>query len=122
VDSEAEEIEGTVAQLTHAMTGLLRVIDAKGADAVAGHLSETLLSALEELMSRLNAIRGYPSGDATLLMYGYVLVRMGVGDSDMSPTANQRRRTNELLGTASLDGYVTYPGLAAGTRPEPTNR
>jgi hypothetical protein len=59
VDSEAEEIEGTVAQLTHAMTGLLRVIDAKGADAVAGHLSETLLSALEELMSRLNAIRGF---------------------------------------------------------------
>jgi hypothetical protein len=59
VDSEAEEIEGTVAQLTYAMTGLLRVIDAKGADAVAGHLSETLLSALEELMSRLNAIRGF---------------------------------------------------------------
>jgi hypothetical protein len=59
VDSEAEEIEGAVAQLTHAMTGLLRVIDAKGADAVAGHLSETLLSALEELMSRLNAIRGF---------------------------------------------------------------
>jgi hypothetical protein len=59
VDSEAEEIEGTVAQLTHAMTGLLRVIDAKGADAVAGHLSETLLSALEELMSRMNAIRGF---------------------------------------------------------------
>jgi hypothetical protein len=59
VDSEAEEIEGTVAQLTHAMTGLLRVIDAKGADAVAGHLSETLLSALEELVSRLNAIRGF---------------------------------------------------------------
>jgi hypothetical protein len=59
VDSEAEEIEGAVAQLTHAMTGLLRVIDAKGADAVAGHLSETLLSALEELMSRMNAIRGF---------------------------------------------------------------
>jgi hypothetical protein len=59
VDSEAEEIEGAVAQLTHAMTGLLRVIDAKGADAVAGHLSETLLSALEELVSRLNAIRGF---------------------------------------------------------------
>jgi hypothetical protein len=59
VDSEAEEIEGAVAQLTHAMTGLLRVIDAKGADVVAGHLSEALLSALEELVSRLNAIRGF---------------------------------------------------------------
>ena len=59
MDSESEEIEGAIAQLTHAMAGLLRVIDAKGAEAVAGHLSDSLLSALEELVSRLNAIQGF---------------------------------------------------------------
>lgn len=59
MDSDAHEIEAAVADLTHAMTGLIRVIDAKGPDAVAGHISDALSDALDELVSRLNAIRGF---------------------------------------------------------------
>jgi hypothetical protein len=59
VDSEGQEIEAAIAELTHAMAGLVRVIDAKGADAVASHISDSLTSALEELSARLNAIRGF---------------------------------------------------------------
>jgi len=59
VDADAQEIEGAVAELTHAMAGLLRVIDAKGPDVVAPHLSDSLSDALDELVSRLNAIRGF---------------------------------------------------------------
>jgi hypothetical protein len=62
MDSEGQEIDAAVAELTHAMTGLVRVIDAKGADAVASHISDSLSSALDELVARLNAIRGFSAG------------------------------------------------------------
>jgi hypothetical protein len=62
MDSDGQEIEAAIAELTHAMTGLVRVIDAKGADAVASHISESLSSAVEELSARLNAIRGFAAG------------------------------------------------------------
>jgi hypothetical protein len=62
MDSDGQEIDAAVAELTHAMTGLVRVIDAKGADAVAGHISDSLSSALDELVARLNAIRGFSAG------------------------------------------------------------
>jgi hypothetical protein len=62
MDSDGQEIDAAVADLTHAMTGLVRVIDAKGADAVAGHISDSLSSALDELVARLNAIRGFAAG------------------------------------------------------------
>jgi hypothetical protein len=62
MDSDAQEIEAAVAELTHAMTGLVRVIDAKGADAVSGHISDALSSALDALVARLNAIRGFSAG------------------------------------------------------------
>jgi hypothetical protein len=59
VDADAQEIEAAVADLSHAMTGLVRVIDVKGSEAVAGHISDALSDALDELVSRLNAIRGF---------------------------------------------------------------
>jgi hypothetical protein len=62
MDSDGQEIEAAVAELTHAMTGLVRVIDAKGPDAVAGHISDALSSALDDLVARLNAIRGFAGG------------------------------------------------------------
>jgi len=57
--SETDEIAQAVAELTHAMTGLVRVIDAEGPELVAGHISEGFAEALDELASRVNAIRGF---------------------------------------------------------------
>ena len=59
MSSETDEIAQAVAELTHAMTGLVRVIDSKGPELVAGHISEAFSSALDELVARLNAIRGF---------------------------------------------------------------
>jgi hypothetical protein len=57
--SETDEVAQAVAELTHAMTGLVRVIDAKGPEAVASHISDALADGLDELVARLNAIRGF---------------------------------------------------------------
>jgi hypothetical protein len=57
--SETDEIAQAVSELTHAMTGLVRVIDAKGPELVAGHISDAFAGALDELASRVNAIRGF---------------------------------------------------------------
>jgi hypothetical protein len=62
MDSDGQDIEAAVAALTHAMTGLLRVIDDKGPDAVAPHISDSLSDALDKLVVRLNAIRGFAAG------------------------------------------------------------
>ncbi len=59
--SETDEIAEAVAALTHAMTGLVRVIDAKGPEAVAQHLSDAFLEGLDAFVARLNAIRGFTS-------------------------------------------------------------
>jgi hypothetical protein len=59
MSSETDEIAQAVAELTHAMTGLVRVIDAKGPELVAGHISDAFSEAFEELGARLNAIRGF---------------------------------------------------------------
>jgi hypothetical protein len=57
--SETDEIAQAVADLTHAMTGLVRVIDAKGPELVASHISDAFAEALDELAGRVNAIRGF---------------------------------------------------------------
>lgn len=59
--SETDEVAQAVADLTHAMTGLVRVIDAKGSEAVAGHISDAFSEALDKLVARLDAIRGFTS-------------------------------------------------------------
>ncbi len=56
---ETDEIAQAVADLTHAMTGLVRVIDAKGPEVVAAHISDAFAEALDELAARVNAIRGF---------------------------------------------------------------
>lgn len=57
--SETDEVAQAVADLTHAMTGLDRVIDAKGPEAVASHISDDFSEALDKLVARLDAIRGF---------------------------------------------------------------
>jgi hypothetical protein len=59
--SETDEVAQAVADLTHAMTGLDRVIDAKGPEAVAAHISDDFSEALDKLVARLDAIRGFTS-------------------------------------------------------------
>jgi predicted dinucleotide-utilizing enzyme len=59
--AETDEVAQAVAELTHAMTGLVRVIDAKGPEAVASHISDALSDGLDALVARLNAIRGFTS-------------------------------------------------------------
>src|ERR1017187_5449230 len=47
--SETDEIAQAVAELTHAMTGLVRVIDAKGPELVAGHTSQGVAEGPDEV-------------------------------------------------------------------------
>jgi hypothetical protein len=57
--SETDEIAQAVAELTHAMTGLVRVIDANGPEQVAAHISDAFAEAFDVLAARINAIRGF---------------------------------------------------------------
>jgi hypothetical protein len=59
--SDTDEVAQAVADLTHAMTGLVRVIDDRGPEAVASHISDAFSEALAELVARLDAIRGFTS-------------------------------------------------------------
>ena len=54
--TQTDEIEAAASELAHAMSRLVRAIDAVGDDAeAAAHLSEAMPEALQELANRLTA-------------------------------------------------------------------
>jgi len=57
--TEADDIKSAASDLTHAMSGLLRAIDAAGDDGTAAReIPEKLPEELERLAARLSAARG----------------------------------------------------------------
>jgi hypothetical protein len=62
MSTESEEVKAAAADLTHAMSRLLRAIDGAGGDGdAAGEIPEQLPEELERLAARLNAARGFSS-------------------------------------------------------------
>ena len=60
MSNENDAVKNAASTLTDAMTGLLRAIDAAGDEgAAAKDVPEELLPALERLLERLNAARGF---------------------------------------------------------------
>jgi hypothetical protein len=58
--SDETDITTAASELTHAVSGLLRAIDALGDDrAAAGDIPDDLPDELERLVARLNAARGF---------------------------------------------------------------
>jgi hypothetical protein len=57
------ELGTAASELTHALTGLVRALDAFGDDGeAASHLPEGLAHALEELSARVSAATGFTGG------------------------------------------------------------
>jgi hypothetical protein len=60
MSTESDEVTTAVSELTHAMSRLVRAIDASGGDGeAAGAIPEKLPEELERLAARLNAARGF---------------------------------------------------------------
>lgn len=60
MSDQSDEVAAAASELTHAMTRLVRAMDAVGDDGEAGHhLSDALANALEELSTRISAAVGY---------------------------------------------------------------
>jgi hypothetical protein len=57
--SAEDDIKAAVAELTHAMSQLVRAIDAAGDEGAAGGIPEALPEQLERLAARLNAAGGF---------------------------------------------------------------
>jgi hypothetical protein len=56
VTTQTDEIKAAASELTHAMSRLVRAIDAVGDDGeAAAHISEAIPEALQELATRLSA-------------------------------------------------------------------
>ncbi|MGA2305368.1 MAG: hypothetical protein ABSH29_14350 [Acidimicrobiales bacterium] len=62
MSSQADDIKAAAAELTHAMSQLLRAIDAAGDEGAAvGSIPSQLPDELERLAARLNAAGGFGS-------------------------------------------------------------
>jgi hypothetical protein len=62
VTTQTDEIEAAASELAHAMSRLVRAIDAVGDDGeAAGHISESMPEALQELASRLTSAQAFGS-------------------------------------------------------------
>jgi hypothetical protein len=60
MSTESDEVTAAASELTHAMSRLVRAIDAGGNDGdSAGAIPEKLPEELERLAARLNAARGF---------------------------------------------------------------
>jgi hypothetical protein len=60
VTTQTDEIDAAASELAHAMSRLVRAIDAVGDDGeAAAHISEGMPEALEELATRLSAARAF---------------------------------------------------------------
>lgn len=60
MSSDTDAVEAAARDLVHAMSQLVRAIDAVGDDDTAvGHISEEMPASLEELAARLSAARGF---------------------------------------------------------------
>jgi hypothetical protein len=60
MSADTDAVEAAARDLVHAMSQLIRAIDATGDDGTAvGAISEALPASLEELAHRLNAARGF---------------------------------------------------------------
>jgi hypothetical protein len=58
--SDETDVTTAASELTHAVSGLLRAIDALGDDRLAaGDIPDDLPEELERLVARLNAARGF---------------------------------------------------------------